>query len=202
MKNIISVSGRIGSGKDTIADHLILNYNYKKMSFAESLKDVVSSVFGWDRKLLDGSTKESREWREQVDPWWAKRLDMPNLTPRWVLQYWGTEVGRQHFHTDIWVASLENKLLTVSDKIVITDARFFNELDMINNSNGYLIRVERGPIPDWYETASRINHNLSDEELSVHPSEFRSVGYPYHEIISNDSSLDDLYNKIDLIVKN
>jgi hypothetical protein len=48
------------------------------------LKDAVAHVFGWDRTMLEGRTKEAREWREQVDPWWAERLNMPNLTPRWV----------------------------------------------------------------------------------------------------------------------
>ena len=107
---IIAIAGFIGSGKDTAAEYLINNHNFTKLSFAGALKDCVSVVFGWDRVLLEGETLESRQWREQIDPWWAKRLDMPNLTPRWVLQYWGTEVCRISFHKDIWVAALENKL--------------------------------------------------------------------------------------------
>ncbi len=106
---IIGVTGFIGSGKDTIADYLTTFHGFKRVSFAASLKDAVSAVFGWDRELLEGSTKSSREWREQKDVWWSERLKM-EITPRWVLQYWGTDVLRNHFHTDIWVASVENKL--------------------------------------------------------------------------------------------
>jgi hypothetical protein len=203
MKKIISVSGRIGAGKDTIADYLVANHNYVKMSFAASLKDVVASVFGWDRTLLDGSTIESRQWREQIDPWWSEKLNIPHLTPRWVLQYWGTEVCRTHFHDNIWVASLEKKLLNQSDKIVITDARFFNELDAIKNNLGYTIRVEKGSIPEWYEAATQYNTTkIEKPEIlqNIHPSEYSSVGYDYHKTILNNSTFEVLYNQVEKIV--
>ena len=106
MKIIIGITGLISSGKDTIANYLTTFHGFKKESFANSLKDAVASVFGWDREMLEGTTTSSREWREQVDPWWSARLDIPDLTPRWVLQNWGTEVCRKGFHDDIWIASL------------------------------------------------------------------------------------------------
>ena len=79
---IIGVCGFIGCGKDTVADYLVNFHEYRRESFADSLKDSVAAVFGWDKIMLEGRTKESREWREQVDKWWAERLDMPTLTPR------------------------------------------------------------------------------------------------------------------------
>jgi hypothetical protein len=107
MSQIIGIVGFIGSGKDTVADYLVNFHGYKRESFANSLKDAVSQVFGWDRELLEGRTKESRDWRETRDEWWSKRLKR-DITPRWVLQYWGTEVVRKGFHDDMWVASLEH----------------------------------------------------------------------------------------------
>ena len=107
---IIGVCGFIGSGKDTIADYLVNIHQFRRESFANTLKDAVAQIFGWDRDMLEGRTRQSREWREQVDTWWSQRLNMPNLTPRWVLQYWGTEVCRKAFHDDIWISALENKL--------------------------------------------------------------------------------------------
>ena len=89
---IIGFVGFIGSGKDTAADYPVNFHGFRRDSFANALKDAVSHVFGWDRTLLEGRTRQSREWREQVDQWWANRLNMPHLTPRWILQYWGTEV--------------------------------------------------------------------------------------------------------------
>ncbi len=79
------------------------------------------------------------------------------ITPRWVLQYWGTEVCRNNFHTDIWVASVENKLRQTTDNIVITDCRFSNEVLAIKNAGGITCRVERGPRPDWYDDAVNLN---------------------------------------------
>lgn len=108
---IIGFVGLIGSGKDTCADILVSEGGFKRVSFATTLKDAVSAVFGWDREALEGNTEESRAWREEVDEWWAEKLGMPKLTPRWVLQYWGTDVLRKGFHDDIWIASLESKLL-------------------------------------------------------------------------------------------
>ena len=84
---IIGICGFQSSGKDTIADLLISQYGFKKISFGGALKDVVSIIFGWPRDKLEGLTEEDREWREKVDYWWATTLKMPQLTPRYVLQY-------------------------------------------------------------------------------------------------------------------
>ena len=138
---IIGICGLIGAGKDTVADYLVNVHEFRRESFANTLKDAVAAIFAWDRTLLEGRTKESREWREQVDSWWANRLSIPNLTPRWVLQHWGTEVLRDHFHDDIWIASLENKLRKTKDNIVISDCRFPHEIQAIKNQDGIVVRV-------------------------------------------------------------
>lgn len=208
---IVSVSGLIGSGKDTIASYLIHHHGFRKMSFAGALKDTVSVVMGWDRELLEGTTKCSREWRDQVDTWWATRLSIPHLTPRWVLQNWGTEVFRNHVHTDIWVASLEHKLLNCPDNVVITDARFSNEIDAVKKAGGTTIRVTRGPDPSWFEYAEQYNkgpiHNFNWansrhklEQLGIHPSEYSSVGLAYDFVFDNNGTIDDLHQKVDTVL--
>jgi hypothetical protein len=174
----------------------------------------VAAVFGWDRELLEGRTKQSREWREQVDLFWADRLKMPKLTPRWVLQYWGTEVCRRAFHDDIWVASLENRLRQSKDDIVITDCRFPNELKAIRKAGGKIIRVKRGAEPKWYDDAVSMNkgpsrnmnwalskHNI--EKLKIHASETAWIGSKFDAVLDNNGSLDDLYLQIEqILVKN
>lgn len=202
---IIGVSGFIGSGKDTIADYLITFKGFKRLSYAGPLKDAVAAIFGWERDLLEGSTKYSREWRDQVDPWWAERLDIKHLTPRWVLQQWGTEVGRRAFHDDIWIASIEHKLLTVKDDIVISDCRFPNELKSIKRAGGTTIRVSRGQNPVWYDMALSLNNGNEEarkvlDEYKVHASEYSSVGLDYDHYVTNDGSIDELHRKIDSII--
>ena len=204
---IIGICGFIGSGKDTVADYLVNFHEFRRESFANTLKDAVAAVFGWDRTLLEGRTKEAREWREQVDPWWAERLAMPTLTPRWVLQYWGTEVCRRAFHDDIWIASLENKLRTSKDNVVISDCRFPNEIQSIRDAGGKIVWVQRGELPDWYDTAIEANlgHNYAVQDLKmrkIHASETAWVGTDFDTIIDNNRSIDDLYQQAKLIVSN
>ena len=203
---IIGICGFIGSGKDTIADYLVNYHGFRRESFANSLKDAVAQVFGWDRTMLEGRTKSAREWREQVDPWWSNRLGM-EITPRKVLQQWGTEVCRKGFHDDIWIAALENKLRNSKDDIVISDCRFPNEIKSIKEAGGIVIRVKRGPEPEWYDAAISMNKGqngnmnwaLSTDKinkLGIHASETAWVGTNFDSVLTNDSSVEDLFTKV------
>lgn len=204
---IIGICGLIGAGKDTAADYLVNLHHFRRESFANSLKDAVSQVFGWDRTMLEGRTKQAREWREQVDPWWSQRLQMPELTPRWVLQQWGTEVCRGSFHDDIWIASLENKLRHSQDDVVITDCRFPNEIQAIKQAGGIVVRVVRGPEPEWYDAAVSVNRGPDGnttwalsrrklEKLGIHASETAWVGTKFDAVLDNNGSLDRLYEQV------
>ena len=203
---IIGICGFIGAGKDTAADYLVNFHEYRRESFANTLKDAVAAVFGWDRIMLEGRTKEAREWREQVDPWWAERLNMPHLTPRWILQYWGTEVCRQGFHDDMWIASLENKLRKTRDNVVISDCRFPNEIAAIKAQGGKIIWVQRGLIPHWYDVASLANrgdikaHEWLKKE-GIHASEYSWAGTCFDAIVDNNKTIDYLYSQIKNLVQ-
>jgi hypothetical protein len=211
-KQIIGVCGFIGSGKDTAADYLVNFHEFRRDSFAATLKDAVAAVFGWDRELLEGRTKQAREWREQVDEWWAKRLKMPGLTPRLVLQLWGTEVCRKSFHDDIWIASLEARLNNSKDNIVISDCRFPNEIKAIKKQGGKVVWVKRGNLPEWYDAAISANKGPNGnltwalsraklEKLGIHASETAWVGTKFDVIIDNNGTIDELYQQIAEIVQ-
>jgi hypothetical protein len=208
---IIGFVGLIGAGKDTAADYLVNSHGFRRDSFASTLKDAVAAVFGWDRTLLEGRTKQAREWREQVDPWWAERLNMPALTPRLVLQLWGTDVCRRAFHDDIWIASLENKMRHTTDDIVISDVRFPNEILAIKRAGGTVIRIKRGPEPEWFKWAEDYNRGPNAnpdwaigkrnlERLGVHASEYSWVGGAIDHTVVNDTTIDDLCNQIKNLV--
>lgn len=210
---LIGLVGAISSGKDTAADFLVNSYGYSRDSFASTLKDAVSAIFLWDRDMLEGRTTEARIWRETVDSWWANRLSIPHLTPRWILQNWGTNVIRVGFHDDIWIASLENKIRTTTSNIVISDVRFPNEIQAIHNAGGIIIHVKRGDQPLWFQAALIYNRGPENnpsweaskkqlEECNIHASETAWIGGNIDYVVTNDSSLESLYTQLTDIVKN
>jgi hypothetical protein len=203
---IIGICGFIGSGKDTAADYLVGFHGFRRDSFAGTLKDAVAAVFGWDRELIEGRTPEARAWREQVDAWWADRLQMPHLTPRWILQHWGTEVCRQHFHDDIWIAALQSRLARRSDHTVISDVRFPNEIKAIKEQGGKIVWIQRGELPSWHIMAAKANAGdlfaqTKLKELGVHASETSWVGTNFDSILDNNGSIEGLYTQLKNLVQ-
>ena len=184
---LIGLVGLIGSGKDTVAERLITHHGYKRDSFAKSLKDAVSSMFNWDRELLEGNTKESREWREQPDKFWSKKMGK-EVTPRWVLQYFGTEVMRQGMYDAIWVDSVIGRYK--GDKTVISDTRFQNEIKTIKAHGGIVVLVKREEIPTREEM----------QKQGIHQSEWDWVGSDFDYTIDNTSSLEGLNANVDQFI--
>jgi hypothetical protein len=202
---IIGICGLIGAGKDTVADYLVNIHEFRRESFAGTLKDAVAAVFGWDRVMLEGRTRASRAWRETPDAWWSTRLGQ-EITPRWVLQHWGTEVCRHGFHDDIWIASLENKLRAATDNVVISDCRFPNEIAAIRNQDGLVIRVMRGPDPEWYRIAEQAHRGVDWAQTAlhtfgIHASETAWIGTEFDSVLDNNASMDDLYQHVNDLVQ-
>jgi len=195
---LIGIVGFIGCGKGTVGNILAEKYGFVQDSFAAPLKDAVAKIFGWDRTLLEGATKESREWREQPDKFWSEKFGKP-FTPRLALQLMGTEAGRDVFHSDLWVISLLKR--SENRDTVITDVRFRNEIKLVKENNGIIIHVQRGNLPEWYDTASLANQGdveaqLKMKELGIHISEWNWIGVRPDHIIYNDGSLQDLEDAV------
>ena len=202
---IIGICGFIGSGKDTVAN-MFVERGCVQDSFAAPLKDVCASVFGWRREMLEGDTVESRDFRETPDVFWTRKLGVPNFTPRLALQLLGTEVLRNHFNENIWLNSLEyriRKQLTDAPCTVISDARFRNELDLIKEMGGVIIWVQRGELPEWFETAKTAHKNVISRRImetkyrDVHESEWNWAGYPADYIVNNNGTLEELAKQVE-----
>lgn len=211
-RKLVAINGTIGSGKDTFSQVFIDNGFYR-ISFAETLKDAVSAIFGWDREMLEGTTNEARKIREQPDEYWSSKLGK-EVTPRWVLQNLGTDVLRKHFHDNIWVFAAENKIRNLPhDRVIITDCRFPNELKMVRENSGTIIEVQR-VLPEWYWDAFKYNLEVERNELDkttgtpssmegVHSSEYGWVGINRPDyIVENNSTIDSLHSQAYTILSN
>lgn len=192
MATILGICGLIGSGKGTVADILVKDYNFQKISFADKLKDGVAAVFGWDREMLEGVTDKSRAWREESDFFWTKETGT-QTSPRTILQLFGTECMRDGFFDGIWVSLVKKELLeNPNTDFVIPDVRFLNEINMIRQLGGEIWRVKRGEDPLWY--SSYVKNKIPPKK--VHPSEWKWIDGQISNTIENNSDYSHLSNKI------
>ena len=212
---VVGLCGFLGAGKDTVADYLE-QLGFQRASFAGVLKDVVARAFSWPRHLLEGRSAFSRAWREQPDEYWADALGMPGLTPRTVLQMWGTDVVRKGFHTDFWVRALAHDIALgkYGTRVVVTDCRFPNEVRLLKAMGGQVWRIQRGPAPAWEtqlraelptghivggDTADSCSASLASLAASIpglpHETEWAWIS---HEDITlyNDGTLDALRGRV------
>lgn len=199
---IVGLCGYANSGKDVVAEYLVKNKGFIRMSFAGALKDIVSQLFDWDRNLLEGATSESREWRETIDPYWSKSLGQPELTPRKILQSFGTDIVR-NFQSDFWVRVLEKRIqaLPTGSRIVISDARFLNEFAFIKSFGGQTYWIVRH-LPDYHNSIIDNIQCNGIPNIKVHRSEWEFLMEPDKLVIRNDSDLKTLYSKLDLLFIN
>lgn len=134
---LIGIVGKAGAGKDSIANHLIENYSFTRKAFADPLKEVVQRLFDMTNEQLWGDQKEDIDARY-------------GLTPRFLLQYLGTDVLRQ-LYPNVWcdllvrdykklcIAPQEGQALT--PRIAVSDVRFLNEAEAIRTADGHVWRV-------------------------------------------------------------
>ena len=181
---LIGIVGLIGSGKDTVAERLVTHHGYKRDSFAKSLKDAVSSMFNWDRDMLEGNTTSSRHWREQPDKFWSEKMGK-EVTPRLILQQFGTEVMRGQMYDGIWVDAVIGRYK--GENTVISDTRFQNEIKTIKAHGGKILLVKRGELPTREEM----------QKQGAHRSEWDWMGSEFDYIIENNGTLTQLNVKID-----
>ena len=177
---LVGITGKAGCGKDTVGDYLVKSHGFKKISLADPIKRLVKDVF-----VLDEHTVYDRDAREQPLEHW------PKWTVRKLLQYIGTEMFRNNIDDSIWVKSLWYRIQgDRGSNYVCCDIRFPNELKFFkdNTKNGEFIFLKI--------IRPGCNGNVG---LAGHASE--SYDLPGDFEIVNDGSHQDLYNKVDVVMK-
>jgi hypothetical protein len=158
MPIIIGICGKKYHGKDTIADYLVKNFHFAKISLGDPLKEALQNIFGFTDDQLWGDKKET------VDPYW-------NTTPRELMQFIGTDLMRIHLAEkfpsigqSVWVMSLEkhinNMIANGVQRIVVPDMRFPNEELVVRKFGGFVIRVER---PECESHDTHVSENSSKD---------------------------------------
>ena len=173
---IVGISGYARTGKDTVAKFISEFYNFKHVAFANKLRDCLYAL----NPLVDNN-KYLREVIDSVG-WNGYKETEWYLEIRRLLQRFGTEVGRDLLHPDIWI----NSTLNSHEDLVVSDVRFKNEVDAIKNIyDGYIIRINRPGV-------GPVNNHSSDTLIDT-----LKVDY----IINNDGGIYDLQDKIHLIME-
>ena len=172
---LIGLSGYARSGKDTVAELLCLNYGYKRVSFADPMRQALYVL----SPKIDNIVRLS----EYVDDYgWD--VAKQNQEVRRLLQVFGTEVGRKMFGLDFWI-DIALKDLSGDTQVVISDVRFPNEADAIAKLGGSMWRINRK------------NHSA----VNGHASEHAMDNYMFNHVIYNDETLDDLSDEVFMLAK-
>jgi hypothetical protein len=185
-KHIVGLCGGKGSGKSSVADYLNKKYDFRKIAFAEPLKNI-AKIFGFTDKQLYGTQDDKKEVNQQL-----------GICAREFLQKFGTDICRNTFKDvfpdmklgssgSIWVKLTENFIDNNDGNICCEDIRFPDELETISSyPNSIIINIVR-------------EHKENIDEFSSHSSEtsLSDVSMKSDITIFNDGSLQDLYDKID-----
>jgi hypothetical protein len=207
---IIGLSGFAGAGKSTVAEYLVREYGFVRLSFASAVKDLTAAAFGWDRQRLDGATPQDRIWREESDPFWSSRMRKP-FSPRYALQYLGTDIFRNHVLPTIWCDNVVAKIrhLNTDANVVIDDVRFVNERNALRHEGAQFLLVRKDEFSTplhtelWQTARARfqIRDIAEDTPYKLHPSEWdwlQDVTVADDPVIVNSGSYDDLYAAVDV----
>jgi hypothetical protein len=190
---LVGIIGQKGSGKSLTSSYIKAKYpKITSYSLSVPIKKI-GEIFGFPMQFLYGTQEDK-----------AKIYEPLGISAREFLQKFGTEIGREMlsklFHmkwNNIWIQLLDNKICLdmqsmcpsdMPNMILIDDIRFKDEAEYIKSKNGILIKLIRTP-------NSPINNTID-----MHRSEQESNIISPHYILTNDGSIDDLYQKIDKFI--
>ncbi len=200
MSQIISLSGRIGSGKDTVCK-IIQNLmpatpweqEWENRKWAAKLKQIASLLTNVPVEMFeDQDFKASymgNEW-SYLPPISEEILTdgiglaFKKMTYREFLQRLGTEGMRNGVHQNTWINALFSDF-TKESRWIITDTRFENEVDYIQSRGGKIIKIIRHLPRQGYP----ILENL-------HPSETALDNHRFDYVLDNHGTLLELTQQV------
>lgn len=186
MALVVGLNAYARSGKDTFADVLVSEFGWRRVAFADKLRDVlyalnpiiaISEPRHCSETLREGWPPISTTiyLQDAIDRMGWNGYKETKVGPeiRRLLQRMGTEAGRETLYDSIWVDAALNDI-GEHEKVVITDVRFENEADAITGRGGEIWRITRDGV-------GPANEHISETGLDQ---------YPFDRVISNNGSLE------------
>lgn len=210
MSTIISLTGNMGVGKDTMADYMVAKYGFVKVSMADPFKRIAKEVYEFSDEQLWGPS-EARNRDDKRYP----RKDGTFLSARIVTQLLGNELSRLAY-PETWIVYLKRVLAKIqagyfySEKqgafqmenkksqytgIIVSSCRFQNEIHAVKDMNGKAVRLIRPALSqESFLTTGLKNHITETEQLAI-PDDF------FDYVIQVPEGLENFYKKIDEFMK-
>jgi len=192
---IYLISGKKGSGKDTVADYIKKRKGLPRLSFASPIKDITKNILGVKDSFFSQEGKEKKLVRifkyvaaSSFDDHCIDTSQYTTLSPREILQSLG-QYMREEVSENFWVGLLLNKVDKENIKeFTISDVRYKNEIEeLIENFGKQVVTI-------------RVERNTKLNKYSKHISEVDLDEYEFNHIIKNNGTYEDLYIQIDRIL--
>lgn len=187
---LFGITGKAGSGKDTVAGIIAETVDAFVYHFADPLKEMalILDPIVEIGKEPDGSPHICRLSGIVSKYGWHVAKQTPEV--RRFLQKLGTEAVRGVIGDSTWVELMLDEFYSVPHHhFIVPDTRFLNEAHAIQGTgHGMIVRVRRGSA---YELGSN----------AAHPSETEMDQITADYEIDNDGSLDDLRVEVEAILE-
>ena len=176
---LIAISGKMGSGKDTITNMIleflkIKNIKCKHLKFADCLKKASSLITSSN---LDDNYNNKDKMIESLD-----------LSIGRFQQLFGTTI-RENIHEDIWIFPVIEYHLNNPDTFcIISDCRFKNEANFVKKNGGLVFRINRDVKPEIMNDVNRDTKHISETDMDDYTD--------YDLVINNNSSIDEIKHYI------
>jgi len=184
---IILLKGEKRHGKDTIASYISNSYDFYRFGFADPIRRACKDIFLWDEEWIENH-------KEDIDPRWGLsyrqaaqtigdellKIELGNYLPKY----------KETTDESLWVKRFVEFYKANNIKnYVISDFRFIIEIAYIQDSipDNNVISIE---VHDPRKASGEDTHR-SETELKCFKCDYKIV---------NDSTLQDLYKKVDEIL--
>jgi hypothetical protein len=167
---IIGLNGKMGAGKDTVADWLVQTHGFRKVGFSDEMYAGICGLFGIDLET-------ALAWKDSHKYGVTVRIRSPlfehvSMSWREFIQNYGTAMGRKVWGEDFWVEMFEKKYLgdqydDGNVSLVVRDVRFNNEAALLHRYGATIWEILRpGYEGDGHESEAGIDEKHIDGELT------------------------------------